>query len=88
MVVLDNCLETDNDENQFVGFDYKVYPNPSNGELNIKLSGLENISSLYITDILGKTIKTETFEANNGAIINKSYNLSSISKGMYFVTFI
>ena len=88
MVILDNCLDSDGEEDQFYGFDYKVYPNPSNGEVNIKLSGLENISSLYITDILGKTIKTETISANNGSIINKTYNLSSISKGLYFVTFI
>ncbi len=86
MVNVDNCLDSDNEE-QFLGFDYKVYPNPSNGEVNIKLSGLENISSIYITDLLGKIIKTETFDANNGLAINKSYNLSALSKGIYFVTF-
>jgi len=87
MVSLDNCLENDTNEEDFIEFDYRVYPNPSNGEINIRLSGLENVSSIYITDIFGKTIKTESFGPNNGFIFNKKYNLSAFLKGVYFITF-
>ena len=87
MVAVSDC-QAIGIEPQASEFDYRVYPNPTKGQLNIKLSGLQNISSLYVSDILGKVLKTETFEPQNGSVINKQYDFSGLSKGIYFVTFI
>lgn len=86
-VITEDCIAMENPDDEYIAFDYLVYPNPSTGEVKIKLSGLDNISTIYITDILGKLIKTDLINPNGGLVINKSYNLSSLSKGMYFVTF-
>ncbi len=86
-IITEDCIATDNLQNDYIDFNYLVYPNPSGGEVKVKLSGLDNISTIYITDILDKLIKTETIHPDNGLEILKSYNLSSLSKGMYFVTF-
>ena len=55
----------------------KIYPNPTNGILHIKLNDAFKIS---ITNIEGKTLLTKT--------INSSYtslNLENLSKGVYFL---
>jgi parallel beta-helix repeat protein len=76
-----------NNEPQDLEFDFLVYPNPTEGQINIKLSGLQNISSIYVSNVLGKVIKSESFEHENGTVINKLYDFSSLSKGVYFITF-
>jgi len=87
MVAVSDCQAIDI-EPQNSEFDFLVYPNPTDGQINIKLSGLQNISSIYVSNILGKVIKSESFEPENGTVINKLYDFSSLSKGIYFITFI
>lgn len=84
-VSVENCLAS-SEELQNNEFEYRMYPNPTNGLVNIRLSGLENISSIYITDMLGKQLIGESFQPENGFVINKQYNLSGLSKGIYFIT--
>ena len=56
-----------------------IYPNPSNGIVNIDLD--ENGEfSIEVTDILGKTISRETIKSNT------ILNLNNLDKGVYFVT--
>lgn len=86
-VTVESCLSVSQDP-EYLGFEYTVYPNPSSGLINIRLSGLENISSIYVTDMIGKIIRTESFEPQNGLLINKEYDLSSLAKGIYFVRFV
>lgn len=85
MVIVGDCSSEDGSDYETQGFEYIVFPNPSRGEVNVKLSGLESISSIAITDMLGKSIYLETFDDNNGVEINKQYNLSHLSKGLYLV---
>lgn len=82
-VYVDDCYALDEEYQNT--FDYVVYPNPSDGEVNVKLSGLQTISSISISDLSGKTIKVDTFDDNNGNEINKSYDLSYLSRGLYLV---
>lgn len=57
-----------------------IYPNPSNGKVNIDISdNSTNISSIQITDITGKVV--ETITATNWA----SNSISITTKGVYLV---
>jgi len=98
-VIVSNALDSDADEvTVFVeecsegidnkdDFQFMIFPNPTkNGILNIRLFGLKNLSSLYIHDIIGKLVLSENLDDNNGQVIQKQINISSFSKGMYFIT--
>ena len=62
----------------------KVYPNPTDGELNLSLGKVyENSLSIDVIDLSGKVIlqtKEVTDEAGNIAL-----NLNNLSKGLYFL---
>ena len=59
--------------------DVSIYPNPSNGIINIELD--ENTDQLIqINDILGKSIYRNNINGNS------SLNLEQLNKGIYFVT--
>jgi hypothetical protein len=83
-VTVNNCLL--NNPSQDFEFDFSVYPNPTDGQINIKLTGFQNISMIYVSDIYGKLILSESFEPKPGTVFNKQYNFSSFSKGVYFLT--
>lgn len=58
---------------------FAIYPNPSNGLMNIKSDGFV-ISSITVVDLQGRTVKkinTNTFESNTPV------DLSSLSSGIY-----
>ncbi len=56
-----------------------IYPNPTNGIIYINENN-NKIKSLYITDILGKTIIEKTEVSKNQTI-----NLSNFENGIYFI---
>ena len=56
-----------------------IYPNPSNGIVNIDLDQNGEFS-VEVTDILGKSISRETIQSNT------ILNLNNLEKGVYFVT--
>ena len=57
-----------------------LYPNPSNGLVNIDFSEMVNLSEIEIQDITGKTIKNYSFSNANSVEIN----LSNHPAGIYF----
>lgn len=61
--------------------EFAVYPNPASEILQIE-SAHQSISSVRIIDMLGKVLFSES--AIN--VTNKTIDISSFSKGMYFVT--
>ncbi len=60
-----------------------IYPNPSNEKINIKGS-LNNITRIFIQDKLGRTIFSQN---NDVSSLKRSIDLSSFSKGIYFLNF-
>ena len=63
-----------------------LYPNPAGNELTVEISVKEDgITTLLITDLLGKTIKTEELNLQKGNNIFK-ISLEELASGMYFVT--
>jgi len=67
--------------NQFDNTDFAVYPNPTNGFINIesKKTSLV-IDAITVTDVLGKEIVNQKL---NGS--NLSLDLSQLSNGLYFL---
>jgi len=68
-------------DNSFVEFN--VYPNPTNGMVNITLSTFDDVKvTLY--DISGRQIYSQTLE-NNSNTFNKNIDLSSVASGVYLL---
>jgi hypothetical protein len=81
--------ETTIDENQdpeandsLITLDWNVWPNPTQGDLNIKVS--EDISELFITDITGKIMNRFTDIKKNREL---KTNIAQYARGIYLVTF-
>jgi hypothetical protein len=63
----------------------KFYPNPTGGKGSIKFRSTGNKKySLHITDMTGRIIRTETFEANAGENV-RALDLGSFAKGIYML---
>lgn len=72
-------------QNEATRSSVKIYPNPNNGEFEIKLSGLhEKNAVIKIVDITGREVLSLEEEQTNGMLHSK-LNLSQLSSGSYFV---
>jgi len=65
--------------------DLAIYPNPSNGTININFTPTtaSNVS-VSLIDIRGRQISTKEFETN-GSIFNQTINYNGLDTGIYFV---
>src|SRR5690554_7153742 len=63
--------------------EWNVWPNPKQGDLNIKIS--EDVGELFITDLTGKIVNRFT-ELRKGRVLKT--NIAQYSKGIYLITFI
>jgi len=70
--------------NQIFTHDFKIYPNPSNGELNIIFDKLQNEGRLEIFDLSGQLMYLKNLQPGNK--IN-SINATNLSTGVYLVKF-
>ena len=69
------------------GNNLSVYPNPTQGILNIEFVNTNNkISSVYIVNVLGDRIFNENIDSNTLKYSN-NLDLSKYSNGIYFVRF-
>ena len=59
-----------------------IFPNPSRGEFNISNTSLINLDKVVIYDVRGRLMSE--YDMKNSARV-KTINLSSVSKGVYFV---
>jgi endonuclease I len=62
------------------GISFQVYPNPSNGDLNIVLDAPAKNAIITLTDMLGRTIYNEILTDLSG---KKFLNVSNLNKGTY-----
>lgn len=58
-----------------------VYPNPSNGIINIELRKPQSISEVSIFDMYGKKLFNEEFQSSSEIMVN----ISQYEKGVYFL---
>jgi hypothetical protein len=64
----------------FITFDFSVYPNPANDVVNISNSTSAIISNVEMTDLNGRVVKNITLNATEGQI-----NISDLSTGVYMM---
>ncbi len=79
----DNLIVAGIDEAAFTAVN--LYPNPADEELNISFHAINNEKmTIVLTDLTGKTIQTNTIQANEGENL-VLLNTSDFAKGVYFV---
>jgi len=67
--------------NTVKGNGLKIYPNPATGIINLQLNNAVDAAVITITDVLGKTVLTDTVNGTQAAL-----NIASLKSGVYFVT--
>ncbi|WP_083476240.1 S8/S53 family peptidase [Lacinutrix mariniflava] len=77
MLALDNTLSVDSKSiSNFI-----MYPNPTNGVLNINLNSFNNTANLEIHNLLGQQVFTTNLTKSNNSV-----SVNNLSKGLYLVT--
>jgi hypothetical protein len=67
--------------------EYRVFPNPSNGELSIEFNSLQTTNvQVTILDFVGKTVFDNTYSFQQG-LDKKSADLRQLNDGLYFIRF-
>jgi len=61
----------------------KIFPNPTNGVLNLELSKNDKISDIKVFDLLGKSI----YKQENAVSNNIELDLSQYANGIYLISF-
>ena len=69
-------------DNNILSNNLQIYPNPSNGTLNIAVNASFGLESLEIYDVMGK--KVYSVKLNKESVVN-SLNISSLKSGLYIV---
>lgn len=62
-----------------------IYPNPTQGIVNIKVTGLANHFDISVYDLTGKSLFKDLNKDGGGVNYNKILNLSDYKSGVYFV---
>ena len=73
-------IETSIEENALEA-EFLIYPNPSNGKINVRASNINYNYSISIFNMDGKLIFKEEFNSGSNAIID----LQNKSKGLYTI---
>ncbi len=64
-----------------------VYPNPTNGVLNMSLAFSEHTQSLRLIDLYGKTLATKNVAASE-AVHHLTFDLTAYPAGIYYVEWV
>ncbi|RBP34741.1 putative secreted protein (Por secretion system target) [Oceanihabitans sediminis] len=62
---------------------FAIYPNPNNGEFNVKFNSTSDNVSIEVFDIRGRSVYTKGF--NNAGTFNETINLGNVQAGMYLL---
>ncbi|CAH8282391.1 putative secreted protein (Por secretion system target) [Mariniflexile fucanivorans] len=71
--------------NNTANYKFLAHPNPSNGIFHISSTGTMGKSVMHVVSVSGEILKTYYFNSSE-EINNTTFNLSSLAKGLYFVT--
>jgi hypothetical protein len=63
--------------------DFTLYPNPAKGFINLNIETLIGAGSIVVTDLYGKTLKTQALSMGTNTV---DIDIANLSKGMYFVS--
>ncbi len=83
-VSVEDCSEvvTSPNENEF---EFLISPNPASSYAHIDLSGLYEVSSILVYDLLGKQVYNSNLDNQNGESVRKTIDVSSFNSGLYLV---
>ncbi|MEZ4792877.1 MAG: T9SS type A sorting domain-containing protein, partial [Gelidibacter sp.] len=85
MVFVNDCSVIENPEDSET-YEFLVYPNPTSGNLNIKISGVLMVSSIAMYDLSGKMLFNETISEADGELgFERTLDLSNYSDGLYLL---
>jgi len=85
MVYVEDCSVEESFQNDEFNSTYlTVYPNPTNGNLNIQLLEIQNSVKMDIISLNGSIVKSENMDSKNSSI-QKKFDLSGLIKGIYIV---
>ena len=84
MVFVNDCIDTEVPDSS-ESLEFLVYPNPTFGDLNIKITGLLNVSSIHLYDLSGKALYSETISDGEEQTYIKTLNLSNFAAGIYLL---
>jgi hypothetical protein len=65
--------------------EWKVYPNPSGGEINLEISHPEKDFSIQVMDNLGRVLEEENYHTDPGTSFRATLPEISLPKGIYYV---
>ncbi|OBX21898.1 hypothetical protein A9996_17590 [Gelidibacter algens] len=65
--------------------EFLIHPNPTYGDVNIKVSGLTNLSSIHLYDLSGKSLYNEVINEGDQQSYVKTLNLSDYASGIYLL---
>ncbi|MEO8773824.1 MAG: T9SS type A sorting domain-containing protein, partial [Gelidibacter sp.] len=71
-----------------VALEFMIHPNPTDGEIHIKISGLTNLSSIHLYDLSGKSLYKEIINKSDQQRYTKTLNLSDFASGIYLLQLI
>jgi len=66
---------------------YSIYPNPNNGNMNIKIDNINlNSKTVYVEifDVLGKIVYSTSLETVSGSV-DRSFHIDHLTNGSYYV---
>jgi len=70
------------DDNQLLGDQISIFPNPNNGTFTLTYTGNESLNELTVIDVTGKLVKKISLTNFNAS---REVQLSSIGSGIYFL---
>lgn len=79
-------ITTDISDNEsIVSQDIKVYPNPTDGQYKVQISGRDHSENFTVSvlDYTGRVVLSEKYSTSQ--LSNKVFDLSSYPKGLYFM---
>jgi hypothetical protein len=76
-VFRNRVLDVSVEENSFINNDLKVYPNPTNGILNLEILSSMRAESIEVLDLTGKLVLSVPFQ--------NQLHLGHLPKGIYFL---
>ncbi len=88
-VEVDTACDDVIEPGQEVTYEFMIYPNPATDILNVKLSGVFNVSNMYIFDATGKILLQDSVSNTQSApTMTRQIDVSSFQSGIYFVKLI